>query len=132
MSLNLWQVQKALYETLTADSVLMTLVTGIYDRVPERAGVPYLVIGDLSARDWSSKSGQGAKVAVVLHSFSRSRGGKSAAAIIERVRVLTHDATLSIEGKSCVVCRADSMAVMLDPDGQTEHGILRVEMLVQA
>jgi hypothetical protein len=90
-------LQKAIFAALSGDAALAASVGGarIYDHVPANAAFPYITFGRLSRSDWSTASEDGAEHMFTLHVWSKARGKSQAAAIMERVRVLLHDADLA-------------------------------------
>lgn len=125
-------LQKALYDSLTADVTLMGMVDGVYDRVPDTADYPYVTIGDLQMRNWSSKTFTGSACNVEIHSWSREGGRKESAAIMERIHNLLHDQPINITGQTLVMLRFVSSDILLERDGWSYHGITRYEALMQA
>ena len=53
-----WALQRAMYETLTADAAVTAILGGprIHDDVPRAAELPYVTIGQSSTRDWSDSA----------------------------------------------------------------------------
>jgi len=50
----------------------------VYDENPENADYPYIVMGEISAKEWSDKLENGAEVFSTLHVWSRYHGRKEA------------------------------------------------------
>lgn len=124
-----WNVQKAIYETLSADSTLMASLSGVFDRVQEGAALPYAVLGEAQSRDWSTKTTNGLNLLFTLHIFSRKGGRKEAATLMDRAHALLHNASLTPTGHTMVMSRFDSADILLEPDGNTFHGMLRLRVL---
>lgn len=87
----IWEIQKALYEKLSADATLMGLVSGVYDSVPERSEFPYITIGNIAASDNSKLGAVGYIVSASLNVYSRGKGRKEVLAIMDRVKLLVAD-----------------------------------------
>jgi len=68
----IFQLQKSVYTALTGDSTLTAMVTGIYEYVPQGTGFPYLVVNEITAADWSTKTSNGASCRKSAGSRSRS------------------------------------------------------------
>jgi len=122
-------LQKALYARLDGDSALSAAVSGIFDRVPEDADYPYVVIGDAESRDWSASDAVGADSRVVLHVYSRHGGRSEALNLMERLHSLLHDVVLSISGLACVMCRFVSADVDIEADGARYHGRMQLRII---
>ncbi len=125
-------LQKAIYSALTTDSSLMGMVTGVYDRPAQASPFPYVTIGEMSGRDWSSKTTTGMEHNIVLHAWSREGGRKEAAIIMERIHTLLHHANLTLEGHMLVLLKFMSSRLMLEDDGWTYHGTIRFAALTEA
>ena len=99
-----WPLQKAVFARLSGDAALMTLVTAIYDQVPEEPSFPYVTIGEDTAMDWGTKSTQGQEVTLTIHAWSRARGRREVKQIMAEIYRLLHEATLIVSGFfQCVV-----------------------------
>lgn len=130
-AVNHFSLQKALYETLTGDVTLMDLITDIYDRVPDAADFPYVTVGSLRARDWSSKTHTGMEYTVQINVWSREGGRKESADIMGRIYTLLHDQPLTVEGQTLISIRFVSSDILLEKDGWSYHGILQFTALLQ-
>ncbi len=124
-------LQKSIYEKLTEDSELLALISGVFDHVVEGAQMPYVVIGDIQSRDWSSKSTSGSQMLTTLHVFSRGYGRKQASLIMDRIYELLHKGTLTLEGFALVAMRFEFGDVLLEADGITYHGLLRFRAFME-
>lgn len=127
-----YPLQKALYQTLSSDSSLMALVTGIFDHVPQAAVMPYITLGNAAGHDWSSKTSQGMEQQPVIHIWSRNGGRKETALIMERIHTLLHDAAITVVGQNLVSLRFVSSDIMLKDDGYTYQGQMRFRALLEA
>lgn len=125
-------LQQTIYTALTADSTLMALVAGIFDRPPQGTAFPYITLGESTGSDWSSKTTTGMEHQVTLHIWSREGGRKQAASIMERVHTLLHDANLTVTGHTLVMMRFMTSRIVLESDGWTYHGEMCFRVLLQA
>ncbi|MEM7505517.1 MAG: DUF3168 domain-containing protein [Pseudomonadota bacterium] len=74
-----WPLQEAVFQMLSGDSDLMTLVSGIYDAAPQQVSdaAPeglYVTIGDEVAEDWSTVTDEGALHTVLISVHAPRRG----------------------------------------------------------
>lgn len=72
-------VQKHIFDTLTADSALTTALTGgsgVVDRVPDNPSFPYIEIGDITQTRFRTHARPGAELLFNLHIYSESKGYK--------------------------------------------------------
>ena len=126
------EVTKKIYQLLSDDAALAAMVTGIYDYVPTRTAYPYITLSDSNTADWSSKTFDGARIAVTLHVYSRARGMTETTNILKRLQFLLHDADLALSGHRVALCRVSGSGVMKESDGVTTHGLLRLLLLTEA
>lgn len=84
----LLQLQQAIYSKLTADGVLMGMVQGLYDIVPEKTAFPYLVFGaarqfpaDIEHAEWSRSE-------LTLEVYSAAKRHSETLTILNRVHGL--------------------------------------------
>lgn len=122
-------LQKEIYAQLDGDTPLSSLITGIYDHVPEDSAYPYVVIGEVESEAWGNAARQGMEYRVEIHSFSRERGKKQSAEIMEKVYAILHRATLTINGQMVFSPRFLTSRLTLQNDGLTYHGRMRFRVL---
>ena len=115
-------LQQAVFALLAADAELAALVGAgrVYDGAPRNAAVPYVHIGELTARDWSTATETGMEISFAIVAWSREPGRAEALAIAERVRALLDDAELEIDGFRLVNLRhiATETARVGKPEGR--------------
>ena len=129
---SLWELQKAIYQTLSGDGTLMALVSGVFDHVPENTAYPYVALGEGITEDRSTVTTGGSETVAQLRVASREGGRKQAAAIMERTHVLLHGSNLAVGGQSLVFIRFQSAEVRLLNDGITYMGLMRFRVLLEA
>jgi hypothetical protein len=93
-------LQEAVYAALIADGDLEDLLGGakVFDGAPRNAAAPYVHLGEVSARDWSTATEAGVEIVFSVVAWSRQPGRSEAIAIAERVRELLHEAALVLDG----------------------------------
>ena len=129
-SLALMEVQRALYTKLIGDGVLMGMVTGIYDLVPQETAVPYIVIGDGNQNLYGSDAVNVTECKLDLHIWTDVRGRKTALAIMNRLYALIHLGTLTLTGFQLVTLRAEQASTALVEQGTYLSGTLTVLVTV--
>jgi hypothetical protein len=118
-------VQLAIHQRLTGDDILMNLVTGVFDQVPEDQPHPYVRIGEhLSVPD-NTHDSFGREVTVTLHVWTRARGNATGQAIADRVGVLLDHQPLTVEGHRAVSVRQEFDQALRDPDPEVRHHVMR-------
>lgn len=124
--------QAALVALLLADPDLAALVGDrIHDAAPRNAAFPFITLGDTGQADWSSGTEPGGQISSTLHVWSRAAGRREAWTIIGVLLHLLHDAPLPLDEHALVLMRVTYAEVRRDPDGLTEHGVMRVTALVE-
>ncbi|VAV88824.1 hypothetical protein MNBD_ALPHA02-72 [hydrothermal vent metagenome] len=119
---SLWQ---AIYDRLGTDSGLMAQISGIFDPAPEGASLPYLTIGEGSARDWSAKDFTGQEHLLDIHIWSGKRGGGEVRMLADQVSGLLMGQNLTLAGHQMVGLEFIFFENFFDGDGEVRHGILR-------
>lgn len=88
------ELQAAIYARLAGDVSVTSLVTGVYDAVPEGAAYPYLAIGDYTETENRAFGRNGHEVTATLHVYDldgvtfkgqAARGTKRALGILTAV-----------------------------------------------
>jgi hypothetical protein len=125
-------LQKALFLKLSGDSALQALTTGVHDRAPQNSEFPYVVIGDMEGKDWSTKTTSGTEYLFEIQVWSREGGRKEAATIMERIYQLLHDGSMTVENNSLVLMRLVANAISLENDGWTYLGTMQFRALLQS
>ncbi len=125
--------QAAVVARLLADADLLAALGGphIHDGAPRGTGFPYVTLGAAGQADWSDGSAEGGDVSLTLHVWSRQGGKKEAWAIAGILMRLLHDEPLALADHHLVTLRVAFAEVRRDPDGITEHGVVRLEALVE-
>jgi hypothetical protein len=128
-----WDLQKAVYAALIADTALVALLggTSIYDAAPRYAAFPYVVIDQMQIRDWSTGTEAGAEHMLTLHVWSRYAGKQEAYEVSDSVRSVLDGALLSLEDHRLINLRHQYSELKRDEDGETHHGILRFRAVTE-
>ena len=123
-------VQAGIYELLSGDTELGSLVSGVYDgRAPEDATFDYVVLGEMTSSPDGSHDAEGRQTVATLHTWTEAEGFKSANAIGARlVALLWHrHADLDPLVAGHVVWRVDHefAQTLLDPQPGIRHRVDR-------
>lgn len=115
-------LQEAVFETLVADASLGTLLGGpkVFDGASRNADAPYVHLGEVIARDWSTATEEGTEISVAIVVWSRALGRSEGLLIAERVVARLHDAALALDGFRLVNLRhvATETARVETPEGR--------------
>lgn len=128
MSLALYKLQQALYARLNGDGVLMGMIEGIHDTVPQQATFPYVVIGDGQQDDVPSSGLNTYRCTLEIELFSRSKGRKEALLVLDRIYALLHRNVLSVDGYECIVIRCEQVQTEVLLDALTLRGAMLVSV----
>ena len=123
-------LQKTIFDALDGDSTLQSLVTDVFDFVPENTAFPYVKVGEETSVDNGTKTLQGNEHTLVIHTFSRYRGSKETKEIISRIYGLLHESDLNISGASLVYLRFEFSDIIKENDGLTTHGLQRFRAMI--
>jgi hypothetical protein len=127
-------LQAAVFETLADDASLVALLGGphVFDGAARNAVSPYVHLGEVTERDWSTATEAGAEIAFAVVAWSREPGRSQALAVAERVRELLHEAALTLNGWRLVNLRhvATETARVEKPDGR--RAVARFRAVVEA
>lgn len=124
-------LQKAIYDLLSVDSEILTLVTGVYENPEPVIAYPYLTFGGLTASDWSTKTSTGLQTAILLHAYSQT-SKKEVIDILDRVFDLLQSGGLVLEGHELIAMRFEYNDIVLESDGITYHGVIRFRAYTEA
>lgn len=120
----------AVRSALLADAPLSALITGIYDRAPDKAKGNYLTIGDASSVDWSTATEDGQEHTLDIHVWSQKPSQTAetaeARAILGHIRRVLHNATgltIAMPFSICTLQITHQIGPYLDPDEKTLHGV---------
>lgn len=130
-TLALIEVQKALYAALHADGVLMGMVEGIFDAVPQKSEVPYIVIGEGNEALQAVADGGVSECHLTLQVWTQASGRKTALMIMNRIHALLHLGSLSVDGFEVLVLRTEQASVRLAEDGNYMNGSLTLALTVE-
>jgi len=104
----------------------------IFDDLPENEDFPYIVVGEISARNWSSKFENGQEITVTLHIWSQYRGRKETDIIANEIEQALTSSDLEL-GNSFLGSfqKFESYDLIIDMDGITRHGIIKMRYLIE-
>ena len=128
--LALQAIQPAIYHKLIGDGVLMSMVTGVYDVVPQNAATPYVVIGDGSTAELPQVASQISEASLDIHVWTKGGGRKSVLSILNRIYGLLHQGTISPAGFTLMAMHCSDAQTNVDALHDRVEGVLRVVIMV--
>jgi hypothetical protein len=134
-------LQRAIYQALTGDPYLMTLINGVYDFVPEArpdiAGreldpwgtvEAYVSFGPMDALNDGAECITSGAYTLQLDAWSRQKTSVHCRRIVDQIRRLLDGTTFeTTTGNAIVGLTIEAWREMRDPDGLTTHGIVSVQ-----
>lgn len=134
MSSPVQALQAAVFAALSADAELLALLGGphVYDGAPRNAAAPYVHLGEINQRDWSTATEAGVEISFALVAWSRQPGRSEALLIADRVRALLHDAALPLEGFRLVNLRHLATETARDGKPEGRRAVVRFRARVEA
>ena len=124
------QVQKRIYEVLSADATLTGLVNGIYDHVPQEQDFPFITIGEAAYTDRGSYTTEGWTGTITINVWAQNYGRLQVQNINAEIDRLLHCQDLSMDGWSTLSLRRDFVEILVEDDNTTFHGIQRYIILM--
>lgn len=118
-------LHKAQVDRIEADTAYT-----VYDDNPQDAAYPYIVMGEITARDWSDKSTPGQEVYSTLHIWSQYKGRKEADEMADGTLQALTRAPLAVINFNALGY-FESWDLIIDIDGITRHGILKFKYLIE-
>ena len=131
MSLHSWELQKAIFTTLSGNVQGISAVNvPVFDDVPEGTEYPYVVIGEETAANNGTKTLDGIEHTLTIHAWSRYRGRREIKEIMQSVYENLHNTDISVSGASLVNIRQEFNTTLAETDGITRHGVMRFRAVV--
>lgn len=103
----------------------------VYDHVPQQAGFPYITAGEEILTPWDDDTNTGFNAVFTIHVWSRYRGRYEVKTIQQAIYDRLHRADYSVTGYNQVNTVLENMETLLDPDGETRHGVQSFRVLLQ-
>ncbi|GCA51789.1 hypothetical protein KGO5_04246 [Sinorhizobium sp. KGO-5] len=136
------ELQKLYFDTLKADSDVMALAYGVYDRVPEKPFGPvdaagntsktaYISFGPIDSVEDDAECITGLEVTAQIDVWSRAVGFVECKRLVDLVRKALHRRSLALTENALVDTWVELTRVFRDPDGQTSHGVVQVRAMIE-
>ncbi len=133
MSVHSFELQKSVFSALNGASITDaggSAITGVFDDVPQDTAYPYIVIGEETASNISTKTLDMHEHTLTIHTWSQYRGRKEIKVIMEQIYDTLNNASLSVSGGQAVNMKQEFLTTLVDADGITRHGIMRFRAVV--
>lgn len=125
------QISSQVYDALMANAALLSLVTGVYDHVPQEEEYPYVVIGELVETPQNTDDvEQMSEASIIIHSYSGEWGRKETHAIQKEIVNSLHRAEMAEPGVEFVNTEHEQSQSFTDSDGITRHGVVEFNIII--
>lgn len=125
-------LQAALYSRLTNDAAITARVTSIFDAVPQGQTFPYIVLSNDTSADDSTKTYDQEDITKTIDVWSRYNGKKEAQEIMSlALESITREPLMLTGGFTAQFARLELMETLIDEDGVTRHGVLRLRFKIK-
>ncbi|KQS54021.1 hypothetical protein ASG17_13815 [Brevundimonas sp. Leaf363] len=124
-------LQAGLIAWLKADAALAALVGGrVWDRAPEDAAWPHLLIGEGSSRPVAADGGA-VEHRLTLICVSRFAGSEEARAVVAAARARLHEAAPTVTGLRIVSLRSTGAEMRRPGEGARTYGRLSLRVVTE-
>lgn len=115
------------------DRIIAETGSNVYDDFPSQdVAMPYIVMGEVSGRDWSDKFQPGQEVTSTIHIWSDYPGRKECAEMQDKILQALSREALNLGQNFRAVCSGlDMSEIIIDIDGVSRHGVLRIRYLIE-
>lgn len=123
----------SLFEALTDSSELTSLLGGvkIFDRVPDRAGFPYVVIGRTSTTDYSTASEDGVAIVLFIHCWSKSADRREIHAVQQQIDAVLTGPLPAMATHNLIHLRNQFSETQRDHVRRVMHGLTRFRAVLE-
>lgn len=126
-------LQMAARDALTADSMVTAMLGGpyVHDHPPQGSAMPYLTVGDIETRDWSTQSSRGHEHRMTVRAWSDREGRRQAQELISEIDRVLDGAPLILDGHRLVTLSVVFWTVQRTADGKAYEGIVRLRAVTE-
>ena len=104
----------------------------IYDGTPQDVVFPYVAMGEITAKRWCDKLEDGTEVYSTIHIWSQYDGRKEADEMADAISQALSSSPISVAPSFLLALgKLDGYSLIVDMDGETRHGVLRMRYLVE-
>ncbi|BAL76003.1 DUF3168 domain-containing protein [Bradyrhizobium cosmicum] len=126
------ELQGAVVARLKAYPGLAALVEArVFDRVPEKAELPYLSWGPEQAISDDAEGITGFDVTIQIDAWSRKVGLPEVKRIAEQVRLALTEQELALDDNALVLVEHRQTRILPEPDGLTSHAAIEFAAFIE-
>lgn len=133
MSYGPQETHKAIYQVLSQDSALTTLLGGanrVLDVAKPEQLCPFITIGDIQWEDRGNHSWEGLGAVITVNTWVQEPSRKRVQEIQKRIDEILHNSEPIITGWNIVGLRRGTTNIIVDPDNITLHGIQTFNLMI--
>lgn len=134
MALHSFALQQGIFTTLSSATLTdvdgTSIVSRVFDDVPEGTVYPYVVIGEETATNFGTKDKDANEHTLTMHVWSQYRGRKEIKNIMSQLYTSLHNSAINLSGATLVNIRHEFEQTLLESDGITRHGVMRFRAVV--
>lgn len=129
-------VQQEIYSILTNSAPLNSVISGVYDSVPQSVSnnptaFPYVTIGEDVFTDMSTDTELINLVSITIHTWSRHSGRSETKQIQGIIYDLLNRASIVSAGFKFININQVTAQSQIDSDGETRHGIQTFNLILE-
>lgn len=125
------EAQKAIYETLSQDAALQSLLgttvanPKVFDHIPDNQPFPFVRMSIKPMTDRANHDWDGVAFVYTIDVWTQepNYGDLKVQQIQKRIDELLHQQDICIDGWNIIVHRRQTVDILEEPDGRTRHGI---------
>jgi hypothetical protein len=135
----IWPLQEALFQRLKNDGPLNTVITRVYDGeapeggddLPEPPAVmPYIVLGEETVGDYSTKTWDGEDITKTVHFWSSYNGRKETAIMMDlALQAITAEPFDMATGFTFDFVQREFLEIL--KDNENYHGVMRLRFKIK-
>ncbi len=125
-------LRSAIRTAILGDASLAALLShGVYDEAPRHAVLPYVSLGDVLLRDWSTVSDRGLEHDFTLDIWSAAPGTKETIQVADLIVALLARVSFQLESHSLIDFRFVSFEASRQAGGRVARGRLRFRAITE-
>lgn len=127
----LWPLQQALFTTLSGDTELMSIATGVYDAVLEDLKFPYVTIGSPTTLNTTTRTSFAEEISVTIHTWSVAGGKRESYQLLNAIHSAIGKGLLIGGSFSLLAVSRPELQVIDDVDPRIKHGLARFTITIK-
>ncbi len=133
MTLSSQELQSSIFKVLAADTTLVENLGGLklFERMPERAQYPYVVLGRQTISDWSTSTEDGEAIVFFVHVWSRAKNYDQSSMLQDRIKYLLTETLSDLPTQKLIHLRFQLAETRRDRLNGHLHSIMRFRAVIE-